>query len=197
MTLSSLSNFITTHLGRMKAWAACNSLDYMLSSPLHTCVHCISRIMDPSSCLHTKCTCTLWRPRGNIHWYRQLFDWFDTLLHYLFSIKNRLGFWSPNQNYWCLVSPPCFFPADHRDSTLWFENRPNERTESGCPRSWKIAGLGDFVKSALRGLYLNNRIIDIYEQVKFCHLNFIATGIVWKIKCMLNMCYVIAAMNLL
>ena len=111
MTLSSLSNFITTHLGRMKAWAACNSLDYMLSSPLPTCVHCISRIMDPSSCLHTKCTCTLWRPRWNIHWYRQLFDWFDTLLHYLFSIKNRLGFWSPNQNYWCLVSPPCFFPA--------------------------------------------------------------------------------------
>ena len=33
-------------------------LGYMFFSPLHTCVHCISRITDPSSCLHT---CTVWR----------------------------------------------------------------------------------------------------------------------------------------
>ena len=58
----------------------------MFFSPLHTCVHCISRITDPSSCLHT---CTLWRPRWNVHWYRQSFDWFVTLLHYLFSIKKN------------------------------------------------------------------------------------------------------------
>ena len=32
----------------------------MLSSPLHTCVHCILRIVDPSSYLHT---CTLWQTR--------------------------------------------------------------------------------------------------------------------------------------
>ena len=30
----------------------------MFSSPFHSCVHCISRITDPSSCLHT---CTVWR----------------------------------------------------------------------------------------------------------------------------------------
>ena len=33
--LSSLSNFITTRLGRMKAWAACNSLDWVTCFPLH------------------------------------------------------------------------------------------------------------------------------------------------------------------
>ena len=35
MTLSSLSNFITTHLGLMKAWATCNSLDWVTCYPLH------------------------------------------------------------------------------------------------------------------------------------------------------------------
>ena len=35
MTLSSLSNFITTRLGRMKAWAACDSLDWVTCLPLH------------------------------------------------------------------------------------------------------------------------------------------------------------------
>ena len=35
MTPSSLSNLITTHLGRMKAWAACNSLDWVTCYPLH------------------------------------------------------------------------------------------------------------------------------------------------------------------
>ena len=35
MTLSSLSNFITTRLGRMKAWASCNSLDWVTCYPLH------------------------------------------------------------------------------------------------------------------------------------------------------------------
>ena len=33
--MSSLSNFITTRLGRMKAWAACNSLDWVTCFPLH------------------------------------------------------------------------------------------------------------------------------------------------------------------
>ena len=32
-------------------------------------------------------TCTLWRPRWNVHWYRQSFDWFVNSLHYLFSNK--------------------------------------------------------------------------------------------------------------
>ena len=57
MTLSSLSNFITTSLGRMKAWAACNSLDWVTCFPFH---FKLARITDPSSCLHT---CTLWRPQ--------------------------------------------------------------------------------------------------------------------------------------
>ena len=35
MTLSSLSNFITTRLGRMKAWAAYNSLDWVTCYLLH------------------------------------------------------------------------------------------------------------------------------------------------------------------
>ena len=35
MTLSSLSNFITTRLGRMNACATCNSLDWVTYFPLH------------------------------------------------------------------------------------------------------------------------------------------------------------------
>ena len=35
MTLSCLSKFITTRLSRMKAWAACNSLDWVTCYPLH------------------------------------------------------------------------------------------------------------------------------------------------------------------
>ena len=35
ITLSTLSNFITTRLGLMKAWAACNSLDWVTCYPLH------------------------------------------------------------------------------------------------------------------------------------------------------------------
>ena len=35
MTLSRLSYFITTRLGRMKAWVACNSLDWVTCFPLH------------------------------------------------------------------------------------------------------------------------------------------------------------------
>ena len=35
MTLSSFSNFIPTRLGRMKTWAACNSLNWVTCLPLH------------------------------------------------------------------------------------------------------------------------------------------------------------------
>ena len=118
-------------------------LDYMLSSPLHTCVHCISRIMDSSSCLHT---CTLWRPLWNVHLYQHSLDWFVTSLHYLFSNKKKISFWLPNQNYWYLVnrtsvSPPCFPLA-------------------AAPHGMRIAGSGgDFVKSALCGLY----ILEMYK----------------------------------
>ena len=45
----------------------------------------------------------------------------------------RTSSWLPNQNYWYLVTqtssnPPCFPPMDHRDSTQWLENSPNEQT---------------------------------------------------------------------
>ena len=63
MTLSSLSNFITTSLGHMKAWATCNSLDWVTCFPLHftlAYIVYIWRTTDRSSYLHT---CTLWRPR--------------------------------------------------------------------------------------------------------------------------------------
>ena len=43
MTQSRLSNFITTRLGHMKAWAACNSLDWVTCYHLHF-THCISCI---------------------------------------------------------------------------------------------------------------------------------------------------------
>ena len=92
MTLNSLSNYITTRLGHMKAWAAGNLLDWVTCFLLHftlAYIVYISRITDPSSCLHT---CTLWRLRWNVHWYWQLFDWFVTLLHYLFSNEKDQGF---------------------------------------------------------------------------------------------------------
>ena len=131
----------------------------MLSSPLHTCVHCIARITDPSSCLHT---CTLWCPRWNVHWYRQSFDWFVTLLHYLFSIKKELLiFWYPNERQ-SAGFPPRWPPRGFRITQMrgqfswsrrWADCPLNDATES-C--SWKIAGSGEFVKSTLCGLYLSN-----------------------------------------
>ena len=53
---------ITTRLGRMKAWAACNSQDWVTCYPLHfTLAYIVYReFTDPSSCLHT---CALWRPQ--------------------------------------------------------------------------------------------------------------------------------------
>ena len=54
-------------------------LGYMFSSPLYTCVHYISRITDPSSCLHT---CTLWRPQWNVYLIDQRRDreWLSALM---------------------------------------------------------------------------------------------------------------------
>ena len=115
----------------------------MISSPLHTCVHCILRITDLSSCLHT---CTLWCPRWNVHLNRQSSDWFVTLLHYLFSNKNTLGFWLPNQNYTNILLPEwaavchVFLPRQHAVANLvgsWAD----------CPRSWKNAGSGGTLKN--------------------------------------------------
>mgnify|MGYP007091759246 CR=1 FL=1 len=47
--LSSLSNFITTHLGHMKAWATCNSLDWVILSTSHLRTLYIETT-DPFSC---------------------------------------------------------------------------------------------------------------------------------------------------
>ena len=89
----------------------------MFSSPLHTCVHCISKITDPSSSWYT---CTLWRSQWNVHWNQQSFDWFVTLLHYLFSNKEDWGF-------------DC-------------QTRTTNILSHSCPCSWKIAGSGGLCK---------------------------------------------------
>jgi len=70
---------ITTRLGRMKAWAACNSLDWVTCYPLHFTLAYI--VYQESR--------TLWRPQWNVHWNWQSFDWFVTLLHYLFFNKKK------------------------------------------------------------------------------------------------------------
>ena len=96
----------------------------MLSSPLHICVHCISRITDPSSCLQT---CTLWRPRWNVHWYRQSFDRFVFCCIICSQIKKiRVLVAKPELLISCHPNErqsAVFSPEDHRDTTPWLENR--------------------------------------------------------------------------
>ena len=92
MTLSSLSNFITTWLGLMKAWAACNSLDWVTWFPLHVrFVYIVYWESQTPQVVYIHVS-TLWRPRWNVHWNWLSFDWFVTLLHYLFLNKKYWGF---------------------------------------------------------------------------------------------------------
>ena len=99
--------------------------------------------------------------------------------------------WLPNQNYWYLVSrtsgnPPC----SPRDSTLWLENRPKwadnltGRTVRSTTRQRvavraheKSRGQGDFVKSALRGLYISPTDWPHDLTSLYSHHNFISWGV--------------------
>jgi len=87
MTLSSLSNFIPTRLGCMKAWAACNSLDWVTCYPLHfTLVYIVYRESRTRQVVYIHVQ--YGRPQWNVHWNRQSLDWLVTLLHYFF-LENR------------------------------------------------------------------------------------------------------------
>ena len=103
----------------MKAWAACNSLDWVTCYPLHfTLAYIVYQESRTGQVVYI-----------HVHYgvHSEMYIGIDsrlivTLLHYLFSNKKRLGFWLPNQNYWYLVtrtsgSPSCFPPTDRRDST--------------------------------------------------------------------------------
>ena len=154
MTLSSLSNFITTRLGHMKAWVACNSLDWVKCFPLHFTLAYIE--YRESRTRHTYClhTCTLWRPRWNIHWNRQSFYWFVTL----FSNKNDYGFGCQTRSTNILSPERAVVCRVHRDSTCslkivqmsgqfswsrhWANSLLNAVTENGRLYSWKTAGRG-------------------------------------------------------
>ena len=104
----------------LHAWAACNSLDWVTCYPLHFTLAYIEN-------------------HGPVKLFTYMYIITSTvwlICHFvaLFVLKlKRLGFWLPKQNYWYLVtrtsgSPPCFPPADHRNSTPWLENGQNEWT---------------------------------------------------------------------
>ena len=100
MTPSSLSNLITTHLGRMKAWAACNSLDWVTCYPLHfTLAYIVYRESRTCQVVY-------------IH------------VHYGVHGEMYIGI---DQNYWYLVtrtssSPPCFPRGPLRQHPLAWES---------------------------------------------------------------------------
>ena len=171
MTLSSLSNFITTRLGRMKAWATCYSLDWVTCYHLHfTLAYIVYRESRTRQVVYIKCTCALWRPRWNIHWYGQSFDWFVTLLHYLLSNKKKLVAkpellisCHPNERQ-PAVLPPRQHPMTWESPQMsgqfnWSDCPLNDATESGCPRSWKIEGSRGFCKiRAAWTVHFTNRL---------------------------------------
>ena len=99
MTLSSLSNFITTRLGRMKAY---NSLDWVTCYPLHfTLAYIVYRESQTHQVVYI-----------HVHYgvHSEIYIGRDSRLIDLSlcciirsQIKKK-GFWLPNQNYWYLVT---------------------------------------------------------------------------------------------
>ena len=116
MTLSSLSNFIPTRLGCMKAWAACNSLDWVTCYPLHfTFVYIVYRESRTRQVVYK-----------HVHYgvHGEMYIGIDSRLIDLLlcciicSQIKKIRVWLPNQNYWYLVtltsgSRPCFPPRQH------------------------------------------------------------------------------------
>ena len=134
-------HFVTTHLGRMKEWAACNLLDWVTCFPLHfTLAYTVYRESRTRQVVYI-----------HVHYgvHGEIYIGIDSrsidlslcciicsqieMIRYKYLVT------------WTIGSPPCIYPKYHLDSTPLLENRPNERTmprQSGCPCSWKIAGSG-------------------------------------------------------
>ena len=150
----------------MKTWAVRNSLDWVTCYPLH---FTLAYIVYWESLTHqvVYIHCTLWRPRWNIHRYRQSFDWFVTLLHYLFSNKKKIRVLvvkselliscHTNERQSAVHSPQntatahCGLRSTQMSGQFSIRSMPRQRVAQE-----KLQSQGDFVKFALRGLYIDN-----------------------------------------
>ena len=170
MTLSSLSNFITTGLGRMKAWATCNSLDWVTCFPLHFTLVYIEYWESWTRQVVYK----------HVHYgaHGEMYIGIDSrlidlsLCCFIGSQIKKIGFWLPNQNYWYLVtrtsgSPPSGLRiAQMSGQFSWsLSDCPlNAATESGYPRSWKIAGSrGPYMTLSKINMTLNMFNLCLFE----------------------------------
>ena len=146
----------------MKTWAVRNSLDWVTCYPLHFTLAYIvywEWLTHQVVYIH----CTLWRPRWNIHRYRQSFDWFVTLLHYLFSNKKKIRVLvvkselliscHTNERQSAVHSPQNTATAHCglRSAQFSIRSMPRQRVAHE-----KLQSQGDFVKFAVRGLYIDN-----------------------------------------
>ena len=125
-------------------------LDYMLSSPLHTCVHCISRIMDSSSCyihVHYGVHCEMY-----ICINIRLID-LSLRCIICSQIKERLAFG-------CQTRTTDILSTERASVCRVFPSRQH-------PMAWESQGRGDFVKSALCGLYIYWRCTS-YNNQHYC-----------------------------
>ena len=159
MTLNCLSKFITTRLSRMKAWAACNSLDWVTCYPLHfTLAYIVYRESRTRQVVYI-----------HVHYgvHGEMYIGIDSRLIDLSLCciicsqikKIRVLVAKPelliscHPNEWQSSGPPRQHPVAWESPNLsgqfswswrWADFPLNTTTDSGCPRSWKMAGSGDF-----------------------------------------------------
>ena len=151
MTLSCLSKFITTRLSRMKAWAACNSLDWVTCYPLHfTLAYTVYRESRTRQVVYI-----------HVHYdvYGEMYIGIDSCL---IDLSLCCIICSQMKKIRVLVAKPELLISCH----------PNEWQSAPFPPRWppqqhpmtwespkwadNLAGRGDFVKTKLCGLYVTD-----------------------------------------